>query len=234
MLIYDVEIKHPVPGKEERIPGIRYCEGWDDFEGMGIAVIGCYDYMEQAFRVFCEDNLEEFQGLVHHHLDSDEVIVGFNSLKFDNPLVRAHGIDLPDDGSYDLLVEIWKGAGLGPKFNKETHMGYGLGDCVKRNFLGLDKMGNGALAPVLWQQGKVGTVIDYCLSDVWLTKMLLDRVLYMEGIYSPIDGSKIPVKRPYFERDVDYYDGFRCNAGDVCFEHAKAIDAMRKGLKGGR
>lgn len=196
MLIYDVEIKNAIPGKGERIPGIKYCGGWDDFEGMGIAVIGVYDYTEYAYRVFCEDNLKEFESLVRHHIDQGSVIIGFNSFHFDNPLCRAHGLNIPNDDSYDLLVEVWKAAGLGPDFKKETHMGYGLDDLIQANIPGYRKMGNGSEAPVLWQQGKFGAVIDYCLSDVWLTKMLIDLVWKRYLITNPNNGDQLTVERP--------------------------------------
>lgn len=196
MLIYDVEIKHGVLGKnEEPVEGIQYCNGWNDFEGMGIAVIGAYDYQENAYRVFCEDNLNDFESLVNTHIDIGNPIIGFNSLKFDNPLVRAHGILVPDHYSYDLLVEIWAAAGLGPTFNRETHMGFSLDECIRANFPEYGKMGSGAKAPVMWQQGKVGAVIDYCLSDVWLTKMLVDRVSMGLDITNPKDGSVLKVKK---------------------------------------
>jgi len=188
MLIYDTEIKNGVPGKEELIPGINYCKGWDDFKGMGVAVVAAYDYTEDAYRVFCEDNLDEFQHLVWDHLDQGDKIVGFNSLKFDNPLVKVHGVDIPDEGSYDLQLAIHKAARLGPEFNKRTHTGFSLDACVRTNFLGVGKIGDGAMAPVLWQQGKIGKVIDYCLSDVWLTKILLDKVVTKGGILNPKTG----------------------------------------------
>lgn len=196
MLIYDVEIKRAIQGKEARIPGIEYCQGWDDFEGMGIAVVCAYDDDEDTFRVFCEDNLHDFQSLVHHHIDMDEKIVGFNSLRFDNRLVRAHGIDLPDDESWDLLVEIWKAAGLGPDFNLKTHVGFGLDAMVSENFPEYGKAMNGALAPVLWQRGEIGSVIDYCMSDVWLTKMLVRMIQGQGFLLSPKDGSQLQIEPP--------------------------------------
>lgn len=60
MLVFDTEIIKAILGKkEEQIPGIEYCEGWKDFVGMGISVVGAYDFVENKFRVFLEDNLNE-------------------------------------------------------------------------------------------------------------------------------------------------------------------------------
>lgn len=197
MLIYDCEIKKAIPGKDGVIiQGIEYCKGWDDFEGMGIACVCAYDYEEDAYRVFCNDNLGAFEALVDHHTLNDGLIVGYNSLKFDNRLVAAHGIPINPAASYDILVEIWKAVGLGPEFVWETHMGFGLDDMIRANFDDYGKTGDGKMAPVLWQQGKIGTVIDYGMTDVWLTKMLLDKVIAGDPLVNPKSGELFLVKAP--------------------------------------
>jgi hypothetical protein len=203
-LIYDCEIKRAIPNRDGVIlRGIEYCQGWDDFKGMGISVIGAYDYEEEAYRVFCEDNMDEFHMIVDHHTISGGFIAGYNNRKFDDRLVAAHGMPINPAASYDLLAEIWKAAGLGPEFVRETHMGFSLDDMIRANFPEYGKTGDGRMAPVLWQQGKVGKVIDYCLSDVWLTKMLLDRVINGNPLINPKDGELLYVKSPdtYLEDD---------------------------------
>lgn len=172
MLIYDIEIIKAIPSKNEpRIEGIAYCEGWHDHVNMGISVIGCYDYVEDRYRVFCKDNFDDFQLLVNE----SETIVGFNSLAFDNKVCAANGINVPASKSLDLLVEIWKAAGLSETFQYPTHLGYGLDAVCEANF-DRKKTGHGALAPVQWQNGEIGSVIDYCLNDVALTKEIVDEI----------------------------------------------------------
>lgn len=195
MLIYDVEIRKAILGKGETPkPGVSYCKGWKDFAGMEISVIGAYDYEEHRYRVFCEDNIEEFVKLARNR----SPLVGFNNVRFDNNLLGANRVDVFDANAtfYDLLIEIWCGAGLVPTWQGfETHGGYDLNAICVANF-GHGKTGNGALAPVLWQQGKIGAVIDYCLEDVRLTKMLLDRVIERGWIINPKTGKRISVRRP--------------------------------------
>lgn len=194
MIIYDCEILRAIPPRNEteRIPEIFYCGGWWDFEGMGLSCIGVYDYFEARYRVFLKDNFRDFQGLV----DSSDLVVGFNSLRFDNRLCAAHEIQVPEEKSYDLLAEIWAGAGLGEEFNPTTHKNFGLEACCLANF-NLGKSGNGAMAPVLWQRGEFGAVIDYCLRDVWLTKKLLDQIIEVGKIWDPRDPEmEIQVRRP--------------------------------------
>jgi hypothetical protein len=184
-LIYDIEIVKAIPPKNHanRIPGIEYCNGWHDHGNMGVSVIGAYDYLEDRYRAFCRDNFDAFQQLV----DEREWIVGFNSIAFDNRVVAAcELIRVPDEKSYDLLVELWRAAGLGPQYRHPTHAGFGLDAVCEANF-GLKKSGHGALAPVDWQQGRIGSVIDYCLNDVRLTKRLLDQVLCARFLIDPRD-----------------------------------------------
>jgi hypothetical protein len=186
MIIYDCEIIKAIPGKDKRADdllkkeGILFCGGWRDFDNMGISVIGAYDYYTDRYRVFCFDNFDDFRRLVDEH----DQVIGFNSISFDNPLCRANSIDVPDDKSYDILVEIWKAAGLSPKFAYPSHSGFGLDACCHANFR-TTKTGNGALAPVDWQRNNIGSVIDYCINDVKLTKQLTDQLITTGAIYDP-------------------------------------------------
>ena len=193
MIIYDCEIVKGILKKGDLpVSGIEYCHGWRDFENMGIRVIGAYDYSTDRYRVFLEDNFEEFQNLIF----STDLVVGFNSLNFDNNLLRANGFSLDDGHSYDLLKEIWAGAGLGATFSPSTHGGFGLDACCWANFQ-TSKTGHGAMAPIDWQQGRRGKVIDYCLMDVRLTKQLLDKVINQGWVLDPRNGhSQLAVKAP--------------------------------------
>lgn len=40
-------------------------------------------------------------------------------------------------------------------------------------------------APLLWQRGKIGDVIDYCLNDVRLTKRLFDEIVAERPLVCP-------------------------------------------------
>lgn len=162
MLVFDSEIKKAIRGRgEEQIPGIEYCEGWKDFVGMGISVICLYDFRENKYRVFLEDNLNELQLLI----DNRAFAIGFNNESFDNKLLAAHGINIPEEKSFDLLKAIKEVTG--------TQKGLGLGAIHEANF-NTSKTGDGALAPILWQQKQYGKVIDYCLNDVTMTLNILN------------------------------------------------------------
>jgi hypothetical protein len=194
MLIYDIEIEKAILGKNEKpLEGIAYCKGWDDHAAMGVSCIGVYDYEEDRYRIFMGDNLRAFGKLVAERWP----IVGFNSIAFDNAVMTHHGVKIAEADSYDILVELWRGAGLAPKFTYPTHMGFGLDAVCMANF-GIGKTGSGAHAPVLFQKKLYGELIDYCLTDVHRTKKLLDKIIAAGYLLDPRDTTKTLSIRPPF------------------------------------
>lgn len=193
-LIYDIEILKAIPSPYSHCEkGIKYCSGWSDHARMGISVIGAYDYLEGRPRVFCADN---FPAFIERAQRPGTLLVGFNSIPFDNAVIAATlQVALDEGNCYDLLRETWIAAGLSPTFQRGTHGGYGLDAICEKNF-GTKKPGNGALAPVLWQQGKIGEVIDYCLNDIRLTKQLFDAVLAQGTIICPKTDAVLAMRRP--------------------------------------
>jgi hypothetical protein len=192
LLIFDCEIIcGPLGEDEQPIPGIEYAKSWKDFKSMGISVIGTFSTMFGELDYFDGEFLDtDFDWLLKRH----EHIVGFNSRRFDDLLLTSCFSvfrDRPTITTYDLLEECRRAAGQPLDYVKGvTKTGFSLNDLSKVN-LGPAKTGNGALAPVLWQQGRKQEVIDYCLSDVALTKSLLEKGL-TEGLILP--GMDEPVK----------------------------------------
>lgn len=192
-IVFDCEVVKAIPSNREPvINGIEYCGGWHDHAGMGISVIGAYDYETGACRVFLEDNFAAFKELV----DSATVVCGFNNGGFDDKLVKAVlGWEIPAEKSYDLLSEVWVAHGLGRRYAGSEYSGFGLQDCAKANGLP-GKTGRGDLAPVLWQRGQRGQVVDYCLNDCFLEKKLIDRVLNGDFV-SPKTNRVVNVVSPF-------------------------------------
>lgn len=189
MFIYDLEIKNAIPPKDvqQRKDGIKYCAGWEDYANMGISCIGVWDYKADKPRVFGERELQDFQAFVNSH----DVAIGYNSLRFDNNVLEANNVVIQPHKTYDLLQEIYAALGSRQK-------GCRLDDVVKANFPNLaGKTGNGADAPAQWQTGQHTKVIDYCLNDVRLTKMIMDKILRSGEINNPIfPDQKLKMRRP--------------------------------------
>jgi hypothetical protein len=144
--------------------------GWKNYEKLGLTVIGAwwnYPFPRfEAFRCDRAGDFERFQELVYRA----DRIIGFNSLSFDDPLCRAHGISIKT--TFDVLAETRALSGQPRHYVRGvTRRGYSLDRLARANF-GKGKTGHGAEAPKLWQQGRRGEVIAYCLNDVRLTRDL--------------------------------------------------------------
>jgi hypothetical protein len=183
-LIYDIEIIKAIPNGE-RIDGIEYCGGWRDFEGMGISVIG-YQYNHEPINYV--SSAAGFLDLLVTLDDTEYSLVGFNSRSFDDKLLAANGLEGVTT-HYDLLEEVRIAAGFQSHFQSVPKgYSYKLDAIAQAN--GMAKTGHGALAPVLWQQGKQQDVIDYCKTDIAITSAMLDLGLAGELI-DPNTGNKL-------------------------------------------
>lgn len=196
VVVYDCEIVRmiPVRGQPQK-EGLEYCGGWGDHEGMGISVIGAYDYLTGQLKAYVAPEVleyepwlgtfSEFQTLV----DGRRYVVGFNSKRFDDKLCAAHNINVKTN--YDLLEEARLATGQPANYVRgKTRAGYNLGALAQAN-LGVGKSGSGELAPELWQQGEYYQVVRYCLDDVMLTKQLLDR---RGDLVDPTDGQRFALR----------------------------------------
>lgn len=173
MIVIDVEIKKAIPprGSEEPQPDVEYCKGWRDFAGMGIACVCTFELPTGLSRTFLEEDLDELDAYLN-----GRATAGFNTRRFDLLLLAEHGVK-PSGFHYDILEQVWVAQGLDPdRFVPATHGGWSL-DAICEATLHTKKSGNGAFAPIWWQQGKRGRVIDYCLRDVWLEASLLRHIL---------------------------------------------------------
>ena len=191
IIVYDLEILQAIPDKRNTpLPDITYCQGWGDHAGMGISVLGAYDTESDRYRVICNDNKGAAQELF---FNPSALFVSFNGIGFDNKVLDAYwGIMVPESQCFDLLVEIWAAHGLGPKFSPRTHGGFGLDAMCAANGIGA-KSGKGAYAPIDWQRGLYGKVIDYCLGDVWLTNKLF-KLSQECQLASPKDGTLFRIR----------------------------------------
>ena len=186
-LIYDCEIVKCIPyGSKNQ--NLQYCAGWNDYSNMGISLIGAWLSWDNSIRIYPQSAFENFQKAVFEA----DLIIGFNSLNFDDKLCAAHGIYV--ETGYDLLAETWAAAGMPRKYTKGlTRAGYKLENLAQAS-LGRGKTGSGELAPVLWQSGRQWEVVDYLVDDILLTKQLFDR---RSLLVDPTDGSILTLREPH-------------------------------------
>lgn len=187
MLLYDLEIQNLVPSKNaDNLPDFKYCSGWTDYVGMGFACAVTYDTARAEYRLFDEFMLDELQ----KRINRTDVVVGFNINRFDNNVLAAYEIQIPPAKCYDLLAEIARAAGT-----PNDYSGLSLDAVCRANF-NITKTGDGAEAPKLYQQKRLGELFDYCLADVRLTKRIFDRIMEMGHIINPRNNQWIRVNRP--------------------------------------
>jgi len=178
-IVFDCEIQREIltSQDQERMPGIEYCDGWQDFAHMGISCVTAMDTGTGRPHVFLQDNLDEFSRL----LRSRELSVGFNSQTFDLPLLSASGIRVEREKHFDIARAIWESARIPPGVHPK---GLGL-DAICRRAGIQGKTGHGAEAPRWFQTGKIGRLVDYCLADTYATATLYGLIMATGGVKDP-------------------------------------------------
>src|SRR6185436_3777969 len=78
---------------------------------------------------------------------------------------------------FDILREIWLSLHLDPNhFEPRTHGGYKLDD-VAWDTIRMRKTANGATAPLMFQEGRMADLVDYCIEDVRIERTLFEFVV---------------------------------------------------------
>jgi DEAD/DEAH box helicase domain-containing protein len=166
----------------------RSC-GWDALkrgEG-GLSVIALWDSFDGRMYLY---DMNTMEGLAHH-LESADIVVGFNSMEFDvKPIEGIINRKLRLKEHVDLLQLIWtslrqRGARL---------KGNTLDDVSKRT-IGRGKSGDGLHAPQLADEGRWAELFQYCMDDVDLTRELLQYIMDNGGVIGP-DGRFLPLPLP--------------------------------------
>lgn len=205
MIIYDLEIKRCILNPKEPLdPTLEYCKGWHDHENMGISCLAVYDYTDGRYRLFMDDNIQRFMEVLDRCSETREPVVGFNSRNFDNQVVLKSkwysDLEKLQTVTYDILQEIWRAVtkreDYVDDFDYRVHAGYGLDQMVRANGLTSGKTGHGAVAPIDYQRQRFGSLIDYCLADVWNTKKLLDLIIKNDGVIKSPKGGEIKLYVP--------------------------------------
>jgi hypothetical protein len=186
IVVFDCEIKNEI-GKN----GVT----WTTYDKMGVSVAVAFSFKTMDYRVYMDDNLTELA----HQLNAAELVVGFNILKFDLPLLMATkemaAFLRPDLPIYDLYAHSLEAAGVGnggtrPKgMSLDNHL---MGTFGQHEL----KTESGANAPIFWQQKKIGRLISYCLADVKRESKLFRHVWDHATFKTDTLGIKKCVRRP--------------------------------------
>ncbi|MBI2340342.1 MAG: ribonuclease H-like domain-containing protein [Deltaproteobacteria bacterium] len=134
--------------------------GRDHLDQLQITVVGVYDYSAQEYRTYEEREI----GALQNQLIDASLIVGFNHVSFDFPVLQPYlSIDLKKLPAFDIMLDL------------QGKLGHRIGlDSVAQATLGAGKTGHGLDAIRFFREGKIKELKEYCLNDVKVTKEVFD------------------------------------------------------------
>ncbi|MDP3996319.1 MAG: ribonuclease H-like domain-containing protein [bacterium] len=137
--------------------------GVNDPASLNLSVVGVYDSETDSYSHYFQEDLPKLWPL----FEKADLLVGFNSLHFDLPLLnKYYSGDFSKIKHIDLLKEIKKSLGRRIKL-----------DTIAEATLGKKKTGDGLEAITWWRNGLKDKVAKYCVEDVKITKEIYDYAL---------------------------------------------------------
>ncbi|MFC1622679.1 ribonuclease H-like domain-containing protein [Patescibacteria group bacterium] len=131
--------------------------GKSNLSALKISLVGLYNYADNSYQTFLENELDKLKEL----LNQAELVIGYNLLGFDYPILQNYLKEINFSGIKTLDI-----------FEKvNNYLGYRIKlESVAQGSLGLGKSGTGLDAIKYWQTGDIENLKKYCLQDVKITK----------------------------------------------------------------
>jgi DEAD/DEAH box helicase domain-containing protein len=125
---------------------------------MRVSVVVVFDSIDKTFLIFKEDRIDTLFDL----LERADLIIGFNIKKFDYTVLNAYtNGSLKTLPTFDILEDIHK------------RLGFRLSlDHLASETLGQRKTAHGLQAVEWFRNGEMEKLVDYCRSDVAITRDL--------------------------------------------------------------
>lgn len=154
--------------------------GRNNFEALDVSVVVIYLYDEDKYIAYEKNELNK----LGERLKNAELIIGFAINRFDLPvLAKYFNFNLFDILNIDILDEI------------ELSSGRRIGlDLLARENLGYGKTGKGLDAPILYAEGKMEELKEYCKNDVKVTKEIYDLAVKQGYLMVPQRGGGDSIK----------------------------------------
>ena len=132
--------------------------GWHRAERMGVSCAVLYDSKTDSFYEFVEGQIPALMS----HLKGMDLVVGFNIKRFDYRVLSAYtDTNFRRLNTLDILEQV------------KNQLGYRLSlDHLALITLNTGKTADGLDALKWWKMGKMAKIIDYCRSDVAITRDL--------------------------------------------------------------
>lgn len=158
--------------------------GRGNLADLGVSLLGAYFYSTNEYCAYEERSLKDFE----ERLRERPLLVGFNTLKFDNVVLQPYlSLEISKLPQLDIMNELVKI--LGHRVSL---------DSVAKATLGSGKIASGIDALKYWAAGEIDKLKKYCLEDVKITKDIYEYgAKYGELFYTLKFGSgkgRAPVK----------------------------------------
>lgn len=156
--------------------------GSSDPADLDISCVVVYDSQDDEYKSFLHDDMDGLWEI----LESADLLIGYNSLHFDLPLLNKYYLgDLYSIPHLDLLKEIQGSIGRRIKL-----------DDVASATLGTKKSADGLQAVLWWKQGNIDDIVKYCIQDVKVTKGVYDFAKDNGFLLYPVGTNKERIPLP--------------------------------------
>ncbi len=165
----------------ETIRSAEEVGGWGQTHRMGVSVGVVYDSEMNDYVSYLEHEVTHLIA----HLQSLDLVVGFNNRRFDNRVLSAYtDIDLSQLPTLDLLEEVHRQLGYRLSLNR-----------LAVHTLGTEKSADGLQALKWYKEGRIDLIQHYCKKDVEITRNLLYHGLE-QGFFLFANKAKQKVRLP--------------------------------------
>jgi RNase_H superfamily len=132
--------------------------GWNNISRMGLSVGVTYSTAGGDYRIYAENKVNELV----RDLQRADLVVGFNSLRFDYEVLHGYtALDLRQLPTLDLMVDL------------QNQLQHRLSlDSIATATLGVEKTAEGLQAIEWFREGKLLEIAEYCCYDVKITKLV--------------------------------------------------------------
>jgi uncharacterized protein YprB with RNaseH-like and TPR domain len=137
--------------------------GRRDPSALDLSLVGIYDSADDSYKSYLESEL----GALWPVLENADIIIGFNTIGFDIPILnKYYAGNLSAIKQVDLMREL--------EYKLGRRVGLGA---VATGTLGNAKSADGLQAIRWWREGAIDKLRKYCLDDVRITKEIYDHAL---------------------------------------------------------
>jgi DEAD/DEAH box helicase domain-containing protein len=133
--------------------------GWNCKDKMGLSIGVTFNTRTGKYRIYPEQDAAE----LCEELRSADLVIGFNHVNFDLPVLQPYSTwNLIDHTiNLDLMIDLEKRLGHRLKL-----------DAIATATLGFGKIGDGLDAIRWWREGRIMDIARYCAYDVKVTRLV--------------------------------------------------------------